>query len=125
MSENIDKTSKSKSSTLLWVIISLIITVTIIVDRYFSNAAWGLRLIVWVVVCAILIPVAMKTKQGQRFWHFLKEARSEMRKVSWPTRPETTKTTLLIAGMVLITAIVMWGIDSILLFFIGWLTGQR
>jgi preprotein translocase subunit SecE len=49
----------------------------------------------------------------------------EMRKVVWPTREETMQTTLVVAGMVIILALLLWGMDSLLVWLIGWLTGQR
>jgi preprotein translocase subunit SecE len=46
-----------------------------------------------------------------------KEARVEIRKVVWPTRQETTQTTLIVVAVVLVMALVLWGLDSLL----GWL----
>ena len=50
--------------------------------------------------------------QGDRLIHFLKETRIELRKVVWPTRPETIKTTGIIMVAVVIVAIFLWIIDA-------------
>jgi preprotein translocase subunit SecE len=124
MNENINiKPTKNNADTVLWSIIGILIVIAIIADRYFNKVTLELRLVGWLALICALIFMGAKTEKGQRFWRFIKEARTEMRKVTWPTRQETTRTTLLIAGMVLVAALILWGIDSILLVVIGWLAG--
>jgi preprotein translocase subunit SecE len=47
-----------------------------------------------------------------------------VRKVVWPTRQETLQTSLAIFVAVLLTALFLWGIDSILFWLVTMLTGQ-
>ena len=56
--------------------------------------------------------VFIKSSQGDRFVHFLKETRIELRKVVWPTREETIKTTGIIMVAVIIIAIFLWIVDA-------------
>ena len=56
--------------------------------------------------------VFIKSSQGDRFVHFLKETRIELRKVVWPTREETAKTTGIIMIAVVIVAIFLWIVDA-------------
>jgi preprotein translocase subunit SecE len=35
------------------------------------------------------------------------------------------QTTLVVAAMVVILALILWGLDGFLVWLIGWLTGQR
>ena len=56
--------------------------------------------------------VFIKSTQGERFLHFLKETRIELRKVVWPTREETIKTTGIIMVAVVIVAIFLWIVDA-------------
>jgi preprotein translocase subunit SecE len=37
-----------------------------------------------------------KIRWYRRFWHFLKEVRSELRKVTWPSRVEVYSTTIVV-----------------------------
>jgi preprotein translocase subunit SecE len=67
---------------------------------------------VTLVVFAVAVTVFVKSDQGDRFVHFLKETRIELRKVVWPTRPETIKTTGIIMVAVVIVAIFLWIIDA-------------
>jgi preprotein translocase subunit SecE len=49
----------------------------------------------------------------------------ELRKVYWPTRQQTTTITIMVCVMVVVFALILWGIDSFLYWLIAWLTGQR
>ena len=70
------------------------------------------KVLVMLVVISIAVTVFVKSDQGDRFVHFLKETRIELRKVVWPTRPETIKTTGIIMVAVVIVAIFLWIVDA-------------
>ncbi len=84
-----------------------------------------MRLLGWLFLLAIAIGIALLTYQGKQALNFARESRMELRKVVWPTYQETVQTTLFVAAMVLLLGLILWGIDSILMWLIGWLTGQR
>lgn len=69
-----------------------------------------LILLVGVVAAAF---VFTQSSQGERFIYFAKETRIELRKVVWPTREETFKTTGMIMIAVVIVAIFLWIIDGL------------
>jgi preprotein translocase subunit SecE len=56
--------------------------------------------------------VAVTTAQGSAFWALLREALVEVRRVVWPTRQETTQTTLVVVAVVFVMALVLWGLDA-------------
>ncbi|RUM80422.1 MAG: preprotein translocase subunit SecE [Candidatus Thioglobus sp.] len=58
--------------------------------------------------------VFFKAPQGVRLNAFFKETKIELRKVVWPTRDETVKTTGMIMVAVVIVAIFLWIVDAIL-----------
>ncbi len=62
------------------------------------------------------------TDQGKRFNTFLHASRAELRKVVWPTRQETVRTTLLVVVMVVIAGLFLWAVDSLLLWMVSFLT---
>ena len=53
-------------------------------------------------------------------WTLLKEARSEIRRVVWPSNQETTQTTLVVLVLIVIFALILWGLDSLL----GWIVSS-
>jgi len=61
--------------------------------------------------------LAVNTAAGNSFWQLLRAAQVEVRKVVWPTRQETTQTTMLVMAVVLVTALILWGLDSLLGYF--------
>jgi len=46
--------------------------------------------------------------------NFFKEVGSEIKKITWPTRQETIKYTLIVIGVSVIVAIILGGFDFIL-----------
>lgn len=45
---------------------------------------------------------------------FLANVRSELRKVTWPTRKDTYASTVVVIALVLVVAVFLWVIDSAL-----------
>ncbi len=56
--------------------------------------------------------VFLKSPQGIRLNAFFKETKIELRKVVWPNREETVKTTGMIMVAVVIVAIFLWIVDA-------------
>lgn len=118
--------SKSQNFNLLWWLLTIaLIAVGVVGNYYFDYIAWSVRLAGLIVLGGVVIITALQTRAGQRVFVFAKEAKVELNKVVWPTRPETLQTTAIIIGLVILTAIVLWGIDRVLLWAVNWLTGQR
>jgi preprotein translocase subunit SecE len=59
----------------------------------------------------------LTTAKGQAFLQLLKDANIERRKVVWPTRQETTQTTMIVVAVVVVVGLALWGLDTLL----GWL----
>ena len=70
------------------------------------------KVLITLVLFGIAVTVFIRSSQGDRFVHFLKETRIELRKVVWPTRQETAKTTGIIMIAVVIVAIFLWIVDA-------------
>jgi len=90
----------------------------------FGELSFLYRVIGLLVVVAISVGVIMTAPVGKQSWAFLQDARTEVRKVVWPTRKETSQTTLLIMISVVIVGLMLWGLDSLLLWGVQSLTGQ-
>ena len=52
---------------------------------------------------------------------FYKEVRSEMKKVTWPTRQETTVSTISVFIMVAIAAVFLYAADQIIAWAVSWI----
>ncbi|MCF6250757.1 MAG: preprotein translocase subunit SecE [Methylococcaceae bacterium] len=82
------------------------------------------RVLALVVVVLLAIGIMLTTSTGKNIWIFSLEAKQEVRKVVWPTREETIRTTLLVFGMVFIVGLILWFLDMFLFWGIRTLTGQ-
>ena len=68
---------------------------------------------------------AYQTHLGKVMWSYINGAyRIEARKVVWPSRQESIQATLMIAVVVLIMAVLLWGLDGALLWGVKSLTGR-
>jgi preprotein translocase subunit SecE len=98
--------------------------VGVIVAFYYFAVQWALpvRLAVLLGGLAGCVALTYQTELGKLVWAYLVGSRAELRKVVWPSRQESLQTTLLIAVVVLIVALLMWGLDSLLLLGVHQLT---
>ncbi len=83
---------------------------------YFEDESQLLRVIGMLAVVAVAFFIVTTTNIGQRSLGFVRDARVEVRKVVWPTRQETTQTTIAVLIMVVLVAIMLWLFDMVL----GW-----
>jgi preprotein translocase subunit SecE len=116
---------KQRADWIKWLIAIILLVAGIVANSYFSSQPWPLRLLGWLFLLGIVVAIVLQTYQGKQALNFARESRIELRKVVWPTYQETVQTTLFVAAMVLVLALILWGIDSVLMWLIGWLTGQR
>lgn len=116
---------KTSWDSLKWGVVVLLIAAGLWANYHFSHIEWSLRLAGWIVLACVIAFILLQTAAGSKAWLFVKQARGELRKVAWPTRQETIQTTMIIVAMVVITSLILWGIDSILLWIVEMLTGQR
>lgn len=123
--KTVETPSNSKLDWLKWLIASFLIIAGLVANYYYNDQPWPLRLLGWLVLLGIVVAIVLQTYQGKRALIFARESRMELRKVYWPTRQETMQTTLFVGVMVIVLALILWGIDSVLMWLIGWLTGQR
>jgi preprotein translocase subunit SecE len=81
----------------------------------------------WMPVLASLVLGALVvafSAYGHAFREFLTLARVELRKIVWPNRDETLKTTAVVFGFVIVFGIFFWVLDLVLAWATKTLTGQ-
>ncbi|HEC74624.1 MAG TPA: preprotein translocase subunit SecE [Methylophaga aminisulfidivorans] len=82
----------------------------------YSEYSTLLRVLGLLFVAGISLFLASKTTVGSTVMSYIRDTNVEVRKVVWPSRQETVQTTLVVILMVMIVALMLWGIDSLL----GW-----
>ncbi len=91
---------------------------------YFADESVLYRVLGLLVVIGVSIAIALQTQMGAEAWGFGRNAVVEARKVVWPTRKETTQTTLIVLAMVVVVGVILWLFDMFLLWAVRLLTGQ-
>ena len=116
MSSATETSQTSASSGVLnwlkWLVVTALVGGAVFGNWYFRDESLLYRVGALLVVAVIATLIAVTTTQGGATWNLLKEARSEIRRVVWPTRTETNQTTLIVLGMVVLFAFVLWLLDS-------------
>lgn len=111
---------ESRFDILKWLLVAVVVVVGVVANQYYSAQPLLYRVLGILVLAAAAGFVALQTVKGRAFFSLAKEARAEIRKVVWPTRQETTQTTMIVVAVVLVMALVLWGLDSLL----GWLVSM-
>lgn len=84
---------------------------------YFSHEMLVVRVIGLLAIGGAAVGVFATTIPGKNAWGFLQGSRTEVRKMVWPSRAETTQVTLVVVAMVLVMGVFLWLLDTLL----GWI----
>ncbi len=114
------ETQSSNFDGIKWGLVVLLVSVAVAGNLYFKEYSPLYRVLGVLVIAIVAGFVAMQTEKGRRFIDMAAESRAEIRKVVWPSRQETTQTTLIVLAAVLFMGLVLWGIDTLL----GWLVSM-
>ncbi|WP_218353908.1 preprotein translocase subunit SecE [Alteromonas lipotrueiana] len=106
-----------------WVVVFALLAGVITANYMYGEMSVLYRAIAAVVIVAIAGFIAATTEKGSAFITFAKESRMEVRKVVWPTRQETNQTTLIVMVATLVMALILWGLDGIIVRVVGFITG--
>ncbi len=90
---------------------------------YFSEFQLLYRVLGLVLMFVVAAVIVLTTMAGRGFWSFVQESRQEVRKVVWPSRQETTTTTLLVFASVLVVGLLLSFFDWVLSFGVQYLLG--
>ena len=108
------ETAGKMQDTLKWLFATLLLGGAVTAFYYYGDQSLLLRIIGLLIVAGAAAAIAFTTDKGRATWEFMGESRTELRKVVWPTRKETTQTTLVVFGVVTLVAIFLWMVDGIL-----------
>lgn len=122
--ETKQQTNGNKVDLLKWTLFTILLLAVLVGNYYFRDISFLIRTIGWGAIVVVAAIIAATTKKGRWILQFFRESRQELRKVVWPSREETMQTTLVVAVMVAILSLMLWGIDGVLVWLIGLLTGH-
>lgn len=90
---------------------------------FFAEQSLLLRVIALLIIAGLAAYVVYQTELGKRTVDFFRDARTEVRKVVWPSRSETTQTTVTVFIIVIIVGIFLWLFDMLLSYLFRLITG--
>lgn len=122
MSGNTEAT-KSPLNAVKWILAIAVAGAAVVGNQMYAEVGLLYRVLGVVALMLVALGIAATTSQGTAFLTLLKEANIERRKVVWPTRQETTQTTLIVIAVVIIMAILLWGLDSLLSWIVSGVIG--
>lgn len=96
----------------IWVIVIAVILGGAWANTYYASVTLVYRALAGVAIAGVALAIALQSTQGKAAWELAKEARVEVRKVVWPSREETTQTTLIVVVVVFLVGLMLWGLDS-------------
>jgi preprotein translocase subunit SecE len=108
------ETAGKMQDTVKWLFAMLLLGTAVAGFYYYGDRSLLLRIIGLLIVAGIAAAIAFTTEKGRAAWEFMRDSRTELRKVVWPTRKETTQTTLVVIGVVALVAVFLWMVDGIL-----------
>ena len=109
---------------LKWLLVIALIVVGVVANIHYSDVSGAIRAAIGLVGFLLVLAIYFRTYSGIKAWAFIKGAQTEMRKVTWPTRPETMQMTMIVIIVLIITSLLLWCVDGMFLRLVGLLTGQ-
>ena len=120
MTEKNIETKSSKS----YLILSIGVLISgMILFYYYSDVRLFYRVIGMISVVIFSAFIAYQSDFGKLVYSYVTDSRVELKKVTWPTKQETTQTTLGVIFVVIVVGILLWLFDMLLGWAIGTLYG--
>ena len=125
MNESTENQPSGSLDTLKWGIVSLLLAGSVAGNYVFGEESVFFRVLGVVIAVLIAGLIAMQTEKGRTAVSFAKEARTEVRKVVWPTRQEAIQTTGIVLFVTLLMSLLLYFLDMILFWLVGLVTGLQ
>lgn len=125
MNASTEEQPSNSFDTVKWGIIFLLLAGAVAGNYVYGEQSVLIRAIAVVVMVGVAGLIALQTEKGRNAAIFAKEARTEVRKVVWPTRQEAVQTTGIVLVVTLLMSLLLWGLDSVLFWLVGLVTGMQ
>ena len=116
---------KRRSNTPLTMLSLVMLMIGIVMFYYFSEIRLFYRVLGMLVVIGMSIIILYQTDFGKTAYSYIIDSKVELKKVTWPTKQETTQTALGVIVIVVIIGLILWLLDMLFAWAIGNLYGIR
>ena len=111
---------ESMQNYIRWFLGLLFTAIAIYGNSYFALEPLLYRVLGVVFLIFLSLGVLITTNEGKEALKIILDSRREIKRVVWPTRIETTQTTIIVLIALTVTGLLLWGMDS----FFGWVTAN-
>ncbi len=118
-----EKNIETKPSNSYLILSIGVLIAGMILFYYFSDVRLFYRVVGMISVVIFSAFIAYQSDFGKLVYSYVTESRVELKKVTWPTKQETTQTTLGVIFVVIVVGILLWLFDMLLGWAIGTLYG--
>jgi preprotein translocase subunit SecE len=105
-----------------WIIVIALLGGLVYAYSAYEEISVLYRALAAVTIVVISLGIAATTQKGNDFLIFAKDARTEVRKVIWPSRSEANRMTLIILLATAVVGVMLYLIDMVLVWVIGLIT---
>ena len=100
-----------------------VLVIGMILFYYFSDIRLFYRVLGMIAVLILSGYIGYQSDFGKLVYSYVTDSKIELKKVTWPTKQETTQTTLGVIFVVIVIGILLWLLDLLLSWAIGTLYG--
>ena len=118
-----EKNIEIKSSKSYLILSNVVLITGMILFYYYSDVRLFYRVVGMISVVIFSAFIAYQSDFGKLVYSYVTDSKVELKKVTWPTKQETTQTTLGVIFVVIIVGILLWLFDMLLGWAIGTLYG--
>lgn len=115
--------ASGRYDSLIWIVVAAVVVGGIAGNWYFEEWSWLYRAPTLLALTALAVWLALFTQRGKAVWDLVRESRTELRRVIYPSVDETRQTTLIVVGIVILMSLILWLLDVILGFFVSRVIG--
>ncbi|XRX43137.1 MAG: preprotein translocase subunit SecE [Buchnera aphidicola (Tetraneura sorini)] len=116
---NLNKTEKKK-----WIVIITTIFLIILENLYFFNTNKIKQTLTTFLLILITLFYFSKTTNGKKIISIIKESKTEIKKIIWPTTKETLYITITISIVTTLISLILWIIDRFFFYMISFITNS-
>ena len=114
---------ESKSSNTYLVLSIAVLLFGMFLFYYFDDVRLFFRVLFMISVLVLSGFIGYQSDFGKLVYSYVTDSKVELKKVTWPTKQETTQTTLGVIFIVIVVGILLWLFDMLLGWAIGTLYG--
>ena len=118
-----EKNIEAKTNNTYLVLSIGVLIIGMILFYYYSDVRLFYRVVGLISVVILSGFIGYQSDFGKLVYSYVTDSKVELKKVTWPTKQETTQTTLGVIFVVIVVGILLWLFDMLLGWAIGTLYG--